>query len=377
MSTVIFERISWIFNALTDTVSKLKISGLLQQIYDDYKRVLFDSRGFFKRNTILNLSEDCLVEIFKKLEHKDLVNCSKVCKQWQNVIECHHELWYSVKFALKCSASNIPAFHASNFDQLQLKTIIQHKQNRSVAKFLSNNHVHVRSLAIDFSELEQLGFNVLAFVLSSGCCETLRRASLKWSENWSYGDSPEFCQSHKFFLALLALLQEFVGRDFISLSSYFHWTADSVRIISHFRQIHHLELHSVPRVHCIQKWYIDKLLEELVNLKKLKLTVTCIPKLAQQYSFSSLSLETLDISNCVNFFIASAEMPNLKYFIAEDVQCHRMGINMHKFCLLDVLETGCPKLQRINKYPIARNDNRWTLNNKQCKMCFCARHGKY
>ena len=375
MTTVLFERISWIFNALTDTISKLKISGILQHIYDDYRQILLDGRGLFQRNKIHILSEDCLVEIFKKLDHKDLVNCSMVCGQWQSIIECHHELWYEVKFAVKDNVSKVPILSPANYP-LRYQTAIQQKQNRLIAKFLTNNQIPLRRLDIDFSDLDECGFNIIAFVISFGCCRKLKRASLKWYENWSYGDSPEFCRSHTYYLALLALLHEFAGSSLLTLSTYFNWTADSIRSVTQFKHLQYLELHSVPRVHCIQKWHIDKILEQLVNLKTLKIVVTCIPKLVQQYSFCSTSLETLDISNCVNFFIGEADLPNLKNFLAEDLQCHRMGIYMHRFCLYDVLESGCPKLQNINRQPLQRNGDTWVLNKKQDKICFCSKHIK-
>ena len=372
MTTILFERISWMFNTFTETLSKLKLAGLLQKIYEDYKNFI-EARERRRCSNINHLPEDCLVAIFSKLDQKELITCSAVCKQWKFILDYHSELYHSVNLTLR--KHQLPPHIKGS--SVGLSITRQQESNRNLVTFLVNKGASVRKLHIDWCFIDQFGFDTLGFLVSSKCCKALRTLSLNWSEDWSFGESPDFDGSYEYFLSLLVLLKKHCDTQLRSICTQFNWTADSVKYLGQFSQVKSLEIRCVPRVHCVQKWHIDKLLGSLKSLKHFRLVVTILPKLVQIYSFKSDSLVTLDVSNCVNLLISEMELPSLQSFVAVNLQCHRMGAHLHKFCLLDVLRNGCPILFDVNGNRVVKDDRDLGLSQDELqknKICFCPRH---
>lgn len=372
MTTIIFERISWILTSLTETLSKLRFSGVLQRVCSDYQNL----RRLRRCSNINQLPEDCLVSIFSKLDQKELINCAVVCKQWKFVLDFHPELYHNVRISLKRPPVD-HGYHRRSICNEYPSLSRQQESNRGLVQFLINRSVTIRRLAVDWCFIDQFGFDTLGYLLSSSCCRKLKKFNLNWSESWNLGDSAEFDKSYEFFLSVLVLLKKHCDSQLRTICTQFNWTADSVKYMSQFNKLKHLEIQCVPRVHCVQKWHIDKLMSSLSKLEHFKMVVTILPKLVQKYSFKSESLVVLDISDCVNMLINDIELPCLKYFKASNLQCHRMGVHLHQFCLLDTLMQGCPMLCDINGNKVDRHAPDFGISveeHQKNKICFCPKH---
>ena len=362
------------FYLIFGTMPGKNFTVFIQRLFADYKIPMM--LDLLKNQTcILDLPEECLLLIFENLDQKDLIACSNVCKQWQDTVVMNRSLWKAIKlqsdFHVRKNVG-ISRFAATTkeYDTCSFA-------NRRIVQFLVRHDIHPDTIMIKYPSLDTRTHDTLSLLISSGCCHRLTSCAIKWCEDWNFSDSDEFATDLSHFLSIMSLLKEYTGISLHRMKTQLIWTAESVRHICEFKQLSHIELNAFPRVQCVYRSNIEKLLDALQNLESLKLTVTVMPKFAERFSFKSESLLSLDISDCVNFFIEEMHLPNLHTFCAVNIQCHRMALFLHTFCLHTVLRNGCPRLRYIHSGPADKTGNHASApSSAKGRICFCHEHRK-
>lgn len=319
---------------------------------------------------VVDLPEECLVCILAFLSHDDLITCRSVCKQWELVTDSYPELWSSAHIRLirlSDKGSDLIAY----YKQLQ--------RSGAYVEYLINRRARIRTLNVNMSTINKANFNLIALLLTSGCCQQLHSFTFKWFVDWTTGDCPSFDTSFVLYLSILKLLETFCRLK--SLKTQFNWTLDSVDYISSFKSLRRLEIFCLPKVHSIQKWHIDKVLNELPNLEALKLQVTIIPKNVQRFTLISKSIKRLDLSNSANLIISEMKLPSLQEFLATNVRYSKQDVSLALFlqdvaCLFEVIHLGCGNIKMINNVPV-RPENGLGLDDNAksgLRICFCPLH---
>lgn len=365
MRDVLYKQFSWIFYIIIDIMSNTTFATIFQKVFPDYTRLSLPYVQM-RRSLTEDLPDDCLLLIFEKLEQDDLLNCTAVCKRWKTLLGTNRRLWNTVNFQVGAISSRKTQERASSVNRKRTFS------NRKTVQFLVSNGLRPKVLTIQHNSFDTVAFRTLATLIASGSCQDLTRFSIKWYEEWNFSasrDEDEFHTDHLHFLNLMALLKSHTGQSLSSMTTQLYWTTASLRHLCEFKHLSHLEVNAFPRVHCIYPWQITKILEELCELQSLKLTVTINPQFIRTLSFKSQSLTSLDISDCVNLFISEMELPNLRNYMALNVQCHRAALCYHTFCLHAVLAEGCPRLETINNQPLST-----VPLEQQSKICFCHTH---
>ena len=359
-----FTGLSWLFTVIMNMFFKLNSADLWDLVtFSAASSATEDEEWVTGVNSI---PEECLVYMFRFLEHRDLIRCAFVCKHWKATVDAHPELWGSAELRL------LKPPKSSFFSYM-----CQPDRTRTYVDCLIAKEARLKSLSVDLHHYDSDNFNTLSKLLSSGCCHRLRNVKLTWYESQRCTEKAHcFGFSFAFFLSTLTLLRAYC--DGIStLHCQLNWTDESVKYISSFVNLRMLEIGCMPRVHNISNIHIDVLLRSLRFLQIFRIVVTIEPTSLQRYSFRSESLRTLDISGCVNVMIGEMVLPNLESFIAKGILCHRKCVSAHKFCLFKVLRNGCPSLQMVNETRVFQDSDDLGLSEvEKCKLkiCFCARH---
>ena len=319
---------------------------------------------------IEDLPPECLLMIMEKLPYADLLRCQKVCARWSDVVKTER-LWS----------------HA-DFTQIDMKTLRYREFGTAAAlvsykkykRFLENVKIGITKVTFDVAHsrrlhcLEQECFVNLTNFLGLGVCKDLNCFEFKWASHWQDMDQNEFTHAHILSLSMLTLIKHF-HPTIAHLKLQYNWTSYSVPYLFAFKHVQQLEIESCPPVHDIQRWHLCRLLDELTNLKLLKLHSTRLPheSTGQKYVFKSPCLETLDLSNCVNFTIVEIYMPKLKHFFGREVNMYYPNL-----CLIQLLKQGCPSLMQINKHRNRRSGvERFEVTENQfrrMRVCGCVDH---
>ena len=359
----------WVYDSFSGLLTRFNPTRMLALLYNDTLTETLPIKGCYSTG-ISDLPEEILVYILQFLDHKDLGRCERVCTEWKNVIHNRPALWSHVKI------EDTPPGKSSKAMNVYCR-MSQQEKLVSYVNHLVMLGARVETLTINLERYNEATYNVVAFLISSGCCAHLQKSSITWTEDCSYGATAEFEKSYIFHLSTLELLNKF-SPELTNLRTQFNWTFDSINYLSKFKKLQNLDILCVPRVHTIQKWHLEKILNHLTSLESLKLRVTMMPPLQHKLNLVSKSLKRLDVSHCVNFVVGSMDLPNLEVLEGESMQCHRQVIIFHRsFCFYDVLENGCPSLKRVNDWTVRSKEPVFGLPfEKQCQMkiCHCSRH---
>ena len=168
------------------------------------------------------------------------------------------------------------------------------------------------------------------------------------------------------------MLGRYIGSALHSIKTQICWRTPVVERLIRMKHLRKLELRALPLVHSISQVDLNVLLKALENLESLKITVTIMPRTCDTYALESQSLQTLDVSDCVNLILEKLCLPNLRHFVAKNVHFYRTTAMLHSKCLFVVLKEGCPQLQRLNDDPVRTESGSKLLPDH--KICFCAVH---
>lgn len=310
--------------------------------------------------TLPHLPDECIVDVLQYLGHDDLLRCRIVCKRWDRLVHSPR-LWQHVDFSWIKKKS---CFHS----------VRRHMTEKYIA-WVSETAVKVTSLDYEPSRIidERTSASLARLIASPQCSSLLRSVRFHWIHSWDEVSSAKFDEGFILFLAILTILSEHC-KNIINLSIQFNWTRDSVETLATLTSLQDLKLISVPNAHIIQRWHVQKVLGSLPCLRKLTLLVTCMPKDSQKYSITSDSLESLNVSGCVNFHIVEMKLPNLRSFFAQGIRY----CDPSKRCLFQMLSEGCPSLTQLNDKSYSKsglnNFDLSEIDKFNMRMCNCKEH---
>ena len=317
------------------------------------------------------LPDECLLHIYRNLRHIDLFRCSQVSKRWKRLTreQC---LWRDADF------SWIPKL-------TYLHTPKQDKMERYAKHLLnSTSRVGLRSLRYAaWRVLDERTSAILAkLFIAPHISKSLDSLYLRWVRSWEDISGDSFEQAFLLFLALLTVIRDRCPAV-TNLSIQLNWTLDSVETMSSMCHLQRLDIDCVPRVHVIQKWQLEKVVSQLINLRYFKLLVAILPKNVQRYSLRSESLESLDISYCTNLHLIDLYLPKLRILRARGLRYYSTSSSV---CLFRTLRYGCPALTTLegdenlsSNIVLQLQQENMGLDDLAChkiRICNCREHNK-
>ena len=319
-----------------------------------------------KFNTSIDsLPTECLHLVFQYLSVRDLCHCSSVCQRW-HLATRNSFLWQHVDFTQISNSSTSPS-----------KRQIVSRQCKAYVNFILESNVRLSSLRFDV-DLDR-EFSTLATLITSGKCRGLVSVDMRWADAWDMKIPWKFESQLIKYHSLMIILRENCP-DIVHIRSQMFWTNDSLNYLFAFTRLKTLEINCVPAVQYIQTWHIDSLLQNLPNLRNLKLNARVLPD-NTDFRIRSQSLEVLDISNTANFLITEMEAPRMHTFIAKYIKMYTTRRGRHdnaNICLFDVIKRGCPNIKRINDtYAKTAGLDNFKLDPLQAwdlRICFCPNH---
>ncbi|KAK3609101.1 hypothetical protein CHS0354_015660 [Potamilus streckersoni] len=147
----------------------------------------------------------------------------------------------------------------------------------------------------------------------------------------------------------------FFTPNITTLIFQFDWSERTVENLLRLKQLRSLVLEKTINPN-VSQTLLDKLLSGLLNLKKLMLKVwTQSEQGFVMFSITSRSLEYLDVSQCLGFYIEHINTPNLTQFHVarypwEEFLLFRNQRNIP--CLYDILLEGAPALVKLNDHDL-------------------------
>lgn len=371
MTSIIFERISWLFSSFTGFLSKRRFGEVLYRL-GSRSGARCDSDHLKSTIRVEQLPDDCIFEIFRFLQQEDLLKCRRVCRRWKAVADGNKALWHTAQFGSFSAAESTKHRVRVNFPSSITRKCSSESQLRNgrhpdIVTYLNNRDILAKQLVVNLSPSETSIFQPLKRFFASRlhkrvksvhvyCIMTKTTNSECEREERSITNVLEYLSTHCTKIKVLDL----------DLA----WNAVNVRLISKLKQLTALEIHSCPYVQHVSRWHLDEIMT-LPHLQRLKIVNTGIPKVSEKFEIASASLLVLDVSDCVNFLIVSMNCPKLEEFIAHNVKYYRtIYYSYPPPCVKKILLSSCPNLKQVNGVAVSDQVQlERCMNFCCCNMC--------
>ncbi|GFS02153.1 hypothetical protein ElyMa_002856600 [Elysia marginata] len=338
------------------------------------------------------LPELCKIKIFTFLQQNDLGRCMLVCVEWCQLIR-NPQLWSSVRFS-SLSYSCLPQ---DRHGPVHTDPICHHcfrKRVFSFSQFLHRLEPVVKEFqfCLDLSHPTDQFNAVVEQFLYTANLSSLTQAEMNWKESPSRASlDQEPFQDHMYRYRRRQRMFSRIFDTFVNLCPQistlvipFDWTDKNIKNLCLLTGLEKLVLEKYGIYnHIFTQDHLTKLMDSLVNLKKLLLEVW-IPSTNNRgvdvYCIRSSSLTFLDVSQCRGFYIKKLITPNLLNLRIACRPMLKILLQTHSPflpCVCTVLLEGAPRLQEINGFHLERNsllypnDDLGTLMNT---ICCCPRH---
>lgn len=338
------------------------------------------------------LPDLCKIKIWSFLQQNDLGRCMLVCTEWCHLIR-RPQLWSCVRFS-SLSYSCLPQ---DRHGPVHTEPICHHcfrKRVFSFGQFLLRIKPIVKEFqfCLDLSHpTDQFNAVVEQFLFTANL-RSLTYAEMNWKESPSRAplDQEPF-QDHMHRYRIRQRMFSRIFDTFVNLCPQistlvipFDWTDKNIKNLCLLTGLEKLVLEKYGIYnHIFTQDHLTKLMDSLVNLKKLLLEVW-IPSSNNRgmevYCVKSFSLTFLDVSQCRGFYIKKLNTPNL---INLRIACRPLLKILLQTqspflpCVCTVLLEGAPQLQEINGFHLERNSlvrPNEELSTLMNTLCCCPRH---
>ncbi|KAL9952939.1 hypothetical protein ACROYT_G040271 [Oculina patagonica] len=330
--------------------------------------------GCWKKCSVLDLPEECLVIVLKNLPLHEICNVAQVCKRFYQV-SCNSTLWKSINLS---SVYDFPIRYVNVDFPSESTSMTFPKRRMLFASFLSARGAALNDIHGEVNIFCEA--DMFRCLLNSNV-RNLQTVKLQLARGMSW---PSIQELQAFRDVLRCLVQKCCN-TLKYLKCYVDISHTTAKILRSLHRLEYLNLQFLtplwlPGSHerYLQPKAIDTILS-LPNLKYFKISIcqSTFGDLDQpEYILKSDSLEILDFGHTKDFIIKKMIFPKLHTIKAECL--HNYHDQQRAVCLFDIVEEGCPQIQTLNDYtslvPGLQNFN---LSNEQkirCYFCICPIH---
>lgn len=339
------------------------------------------------------LPVDCQLHIFSFLSEVEKCTAALVCANWAKLMRTPR-LWRVADFM------RLGAFQ-SGMDGILVSFLEFERWKEWVYQYAFHLTSRSASLLVlrasfDLGDQKTRWTDFLLQFLEDIHCSELQELELNWTLTHlepvdfppSSGSVAQICLAKSDQYMSFQTLFEKLTRSAPKLSKLklpFDWSEHSVSLLTHFHQVHTLELNYFWVFKGVCPETMQGLTKSLPNLKTLILQVLVpVKDLGLSYPLESKSLEYLDVSQSRGLVFSCLDLPSLKELKVKKTirgiilsRRTKLALQSRWCCLYDLMKSGTPNLQMLNAHqllPHWRERGYPGLSEVLMQSCFCIQH---